>query len=85
MPVPKRKTSRARRDKRQSCKFIRPKAFTACSHCSEAINPHQVCLRCGHYKGRKIIKTKLDRTIHRQAVRRASMAQKARSSEDENI
>ncbi len=84
MPVPKRKTSKSRRDKRQSCKFIRPKAFTACSNCSEFLNPHQACLRCGFYKGRKILATKLDRTVRRASARQQANAQTAAPSEGSN-
>lgn len=69
MPVPKRKTSKARRDKRQSCKFIRPKALTLCANCKDPLNPHQACARCGFYKGRKVFATKLDRTLKRSANR----------------
>lgn len=70
MPVPKRKTSKSRRDQRQSCKFIRPKALTECASCTEPLNPHQACGRCGYYKGRKIFITKLDRTLKKAARRR---------------
>lgn len=84
MPVPKRKTSKSRRDKRQSCKFIRPKAFTACSNCSECLNPHQACLRCGFYKGRKIITTKLDRTVRRASARHEAHARATAAPEGSN-
>jgi len=65
MPVPKRKTSKSRRDKRSAGKFIRPKAFNMCSQCAEPITPHTVCASCGYYKGKKIMRTKLDRAIER--------------------
>jgi len=65
MPVPKRKTSKSRRDKRQSCKFIRPKAFTACGNCNEPVGTHQMCRGCGFYKGRKIVVTRQDRLVAR--------------------
>ena len=55
MPVPKRKTSRARRDSRQSCKFIRPRPIYACPTCAEPNLPHQACPACGHYQGRQVI------------------------------
>lgn len=71
MPVPKRKTSKARRDQRASSKFIRVKCFVKCSNCDYTINPHQVCEQCGFYKGRKIMKTKLDRGISRNETKQA--------------
>lgn len=73
MPVPKRKHSKARRDSRSACKFIRPKAVTACAQCSHPVSPHMVCPDCGFYKGRKIMTTKLERTLKRTEV-----AQKAK-------
>jgi large subunit ribosomal protein L32 len=77
MPVPKRKTSKSRRDKRQSCKFVRPKALTECTNCKEPLNAHQACGRCGYYKGRKIFATKLDRTLRKKAAGRAQDTERA--------
>lgn len=56
MAVPKRKTSKARRDKRRSnvWKLDTP-AFSRCTQCGELKAPHKVCLNCGYYKGREII------------------------------
>lgn len=70
MPVPKRKTSKARRDLRHSTRFIRPQAITGCANCNAPLNPHVACSECGFYKGRKIMKTKLDRSIKRGEVRK---------------
>ena len=70
MPVPKRKTSRSRRDMRQSTKFLRPQAMTACSQCREPNLPHQVCETCGYYKGRKVLTTKHERNERRQQERK---------------
>lgn len=76
MPVPKRKTSKSRRDMRQSTKFIRPQAITTCKQCNEPTLPHQVCVECGHYKGRKVLTTKNDRDVQRMQTR-AAAAQKS--------
>ncbi len=75
MPVPKRKVSRSRRDKRSANKGLKPKAFSACQNCSEPIAPHQVCAACGYYKGRKIMRTKADRAQARGEKRQAKAAQ----------
>ncbi|MCL4361009.1 50S ribosomal protein L32 [Candidatus Dependentiae bacterium] len=75
MPVPKRKTSKRRRDQRSANKGIKPQIFTACSHCQEPINPHTVCMNCGHYKGKKIMVTKKERSAKRGQERQA-VAQK---------
>ncbi len=70
MPVPKRKTSKARRDQRSSSKYIRPQAITGCLNCSAPLAPHTVCSECGFYKGKKILITKLERTLKRGESRR---------------
>jgi large subunit ribosomal protein L32 len=77
MPVPKRKTSKARRDQRQSTKFIRPEAIASCANCGVAISPHQVCTECGYYKGRKIMKTKSERKVSREKNKPKSNAQRS--------
>lgn len=56
MAVPKRKTSKARRDKRRSSvwKLAAP-AFCRCTQCGELKAPHQVCKSCGYYKGVQVV------------------------------
>jgi len=71
MPVPKRKRSRARRDKRFANKGLDVKASSACKTCQAALLPHQVCRSCGHYKGVKVMKTKNDRLVERHTQRQA--------------
>lgn len=75
MPVPKRKRSRARRDKRFANKGLAVKAFAACPQCQTVISSHQVCKNCGHYKGIKIIETKADRAVKRGEGRKKKAAQ----------
>lgn len=82
MPVPKRKTSKSRRDKRQSCKFIRPKSVISCTNCDKALSPHQACGNCGFYKGKKVLVTKTERKLKRVDVRgKAKEAMLAKSKE----
>lgn len=66
MPVPKRKRSKSRRDRRFANKGLEEIAITKCAQCSEAIAPHQACKFCGFYKGSKVLKTKLDRGLKRK-------------------
>lgn len=77
MPVPKRKRSRARRDKRFANKGLKEKAFTQCANCQEPLMTHQACKACGHYKGRKVLATKADRAVKRTESRKAKDAAKA--------
>jgi large subunit ribosomal protein L32 len=69
MPVPKRKRSRQRRDKRFANKGVKVKAFATCNNCSEAVASHAACLSCGFYKGRKVLDTKSDRSVRRADMR----------------
>lgn len=56
MAVPKRKVSKARRDKRRSNVWkLNPPALSKCSHCGELTAPHKVCKNCGYYKGVEVI------------------------------
>jgi large subunit ribosomal protein L32 len=56
--VPKRKTSRSRRDMRRAHhdKVTAPNVIP-CPNCGDMMLPHRVCAACGHYKGRKITET----------------------------
>ncbi len=56
MAEPKRKTSKARRDKRRSAhwKMDLP-GLVKCPECGAARLPHRMCPECGNYKGRTVI------------------------------
>ena len=57
MAVPKRKTSKARRDKRRSNVWkLDVPGFSRCTKCGELKLPHRVCGDCGHYKGVQVVK-----------------------------
>jgi large subunit ribosomal protein L32 len=53
--LPKRKTSKARRDKRHSHSGVKPPALNTCPQCHSTKLPHHVCPTCGHYAGREVI------------------------------
>lgn len=57
MAVPKRRVSKARRDKRRSnvWKMDAP-ALEKCSHCGELKRSHRLCSECGYYNGRQVVK-----------------------------
>lgn len=59
MAVPKRRTSRARRDKRRSnvWKLELPN-FSNCSNCGEYVVSHRACAFCGYYKGALVVEKK---------------------------
>ena len=57
MAVPKRRVSKARRDKRRSnvWKMDAPERVK-CPTCGEYTRPHRICQSCGFYKGKEIVK-----------------------------
>jgi large subunit ribosomal protein L32 len=58
MPNPKRRTSKARRDRRRAHDALNPPATSTCPECGEAKMPHRVCGRCGQYRGREVMEPK---------------------------
>jgi large subunit ribosomal protein L32 len=57
MAVPKRRTSRAKRDKRRAHDSMTTPARSSCPQCGEPKLPHRVCANCGTYRGREVIRT----------------------------
>ncbi len=55
MAVPKRKVSRTRRDKRRTHDKAKMPTWTSCPQCSEHMRPHNICEKCGYYKGKKFL------------------------------
>ena len=57
MAVPKKKVSKARRDKRRSSTWkLTAPGIVKCPNCGEFCMPHRACKHCGQYKGREVIK-----------------------------
>ena len=57
MAVPKRKVSKARRDKRRSSVWkLEAPALVACPKCGAYHLPHRVCKKCGTYTGKTVLK-----------------------------
>jgi len=76
MPVPKRKRSRSRRDKRFANKGIKVKALAKCQNCQSPLAAHQACPACGFYKGVKVLVTKAERAVRRGEERQARAKKK---------
>jgi large subunit ribosomal protein L32 len=55
MPLPKRKTSKARKGKRGSHLSLSLPALDSCPQCHSPKLAHRVCLTCGTYAGREVI------------------------------
>jgi len=58
MGVPKRRSSKARKNLRRSewLKIASP-GFVKCPQCHQLKMPHRVCPECGYYKEREVVKT----------------------------
>ena len=54
MAVPKRKTSKARRDKRRAQHGISAPRVATCENCGAPKQSHRVCPTCKTYRGREV-------------------------------
>lgn len=55
---PKRRHSRERKGERRASIKLAIKQSVICPNCGAITVPHQVCVACGFYKGKEIIKKK---------------------------
>jgi len=55
MAVPKKKTSRSRRDKRRTHYKLKEPGLAPCPRCHEPKMPHRACPSCGFYRGREAV------------------------------
>lgn len=57
MALPKRKHSKARRDRRRGAnsKISPATNLSICPQCKKKRLPHRVCPHCGYYKGKQIV------------------------------
>jgi large subunit ribosomal protein L32 len=60
MAVPKRRTSKSRRDQRRSHDGLARPARSKCPQCGASKSPHRVCPSCGFYRDRTVIETDED-------------------------
>lgn len=51
MAVPKRKTSKTRKNWRRAHHALTTPASASCPNCGASRLPHRVCRSCGHYRG----------------------------------
>lgn len=56
MAVPKRKTSKQRRNKRRSANWkLSLPGITQCPQCGESKLSHRACRSCGYYKEKQVL------------------------------
>ncbi len=53
--LPKRKVSKARRDRRRAHDALKTFHLVECPECGAMKRSHHVCLECGTYNGRQIL------------------------------
>lgn len=58
MALPKRKISKARRDRRRTHWKLALPSQSICDHCHKVKLPHLICPYCGYYKRKEVIKIK---------------------------
>ncbi len=56
MAVPKRRTSKSKRNMRRSQSKLTVPHLVPCPQCHELKPTHRVCLNCGYYKDREAVK-----------------------------
>jgi len=56
MAVPKKKTSKSRKNMRRAHDFLTPPTVSTCPQCKAPKLPHRVCTSCGTYKGKEVLK-----------------------------
>lgn len=56
MAVPKKKTSKSRRDMRRAHDALTPTFSVVCPNCAEPKLRHRACPACGQYRGHEIVK-----------------------------
>mgnify|MGYP000128505783 CR=1 FL=1 len=55
MAVPKRKTSKTRRNKRRAHYKLEAPNLVRCPQCNTLKEQHKVCKECGYYKGKEVV------------------------------
>jgi large subunit ribosomal protein L32 len=55
LAVPKRKTSKQRRDTRRATHAIGAERLGRCPRCQSPVRTHHVCGVCGYYRGRPVV------------------------------
>lgn len=56
MAEPKKRLTSARSGNRRSHLHLETPAMGVCPNCKADVKPHTVCVSCGYYKGKQILK-----------------------------
>ncbi len=55
MAVPKRRTSKSKKNKRRSHDALDAPDAGRCTNCGQPVVSHRACPSCGQYRGRQVI------------------------------
>jgi large subunit ribosomal protein L32 len=58
MAIPKRKTSKGRKNRRRAHDGLKKPSVVKCPQCNQPKPPHRACPGCGFYKGRHVMSIK---------------------------
>ncbi len=61
MAVPQNKIGKTRKRKRRTHFKIQAPTMAVCPNCGELTLSHQVCKKCGYYKGKLVVAPKLEK------------------------
>ena len=61
MPLPKRRFSRSRRDKRRTQLHLTAPSLGKCPQCGATVPSHRICPSCGYYRGRAVVSVSSDK------------------------
>ena len=55
MAVPKKRSTKSKRNNRRMHQFIKNPPLTTCSNCGQKVRRHHMCKNCGYYKGEQVV------------------------------
>lgn len=61
MAVPKKRTSKSKRNMRRSHHFLERTFAIVCPNCGEPVLRHRVCESCGQYRGKQVFQPASER------------------------
>lgn len=84
MAVPKKRTTKSKRNMRRSHHGASVRRLTECTRCKAAVPSHMVCPNCGTYKGREVIDVlkKLDKKERKAKEKQLAEQEAAGSSQN---
>jgi large subunit ribosomal protein L32 len=80
MPVPKKRHSNTRTNKRRATWKIHPVTIGKCPQCGSPVLPHNACRNCGTYQGRAVLKIE---AVEEKRKKKEAKAQKETAKQTE--